>query len=70
MAENCVIDSKVDHLIVMARLAQDLLPVNTIEGRDISRRLSVAIDEVIRTRSRQTYIKSNAERGIQTIPMQ
>jgi len=57
-------DRQIDHLIVTARLAIDLLPRNTAEGKDISRRLELAIDEVIRTKAKDDYIRSSQERGI------
>lgn len=69
-AKGDLMDRQIDHLITTVRIAQDLLPRNTVEGKDINHRLNIAIDEVIRARSRQDYIKSNAERGIRTIPMQ
>lgn len=69
-AKGDLMDRQIDHLITTVRIAQDLLPRNTVEGKDINHRLNFAIDEVIRARSRQDYIKSNAERGIRTIPMQ
>ena len=59
-------DRQIDHLIVTARLAIDLLPTYAPEGKDIARRLELAIDEVIRTKAKQDYIKSSQERGIPT----
>jgi len=56
-------DRKIDHLISTVRIAQGLLP-RSEEGKDISSRLDRAMEEILRHKAKQDYIRSHAERGI------